>query len=96
MLECLPTNCEYRHLTKKEENGFLVLNYGILLEKRTKEFDVKTFTVAEGSDQDQIAPSEGMINEKREKNCKMTVSTTIWQRTKKYLVSIGCGFFLVA
>jgi hypothetical protein len=71
------------HLTKKEENGFLVLNYGILLEKRTKEFDVKTFTVAEGSDQDQIAPSEGMINEKREKNCKMSCEYHHMAKNKK-------------
>jgi hypothetical protein len=53
------------------------------LEKRTKEFDVKTFTTV---DQDQIASSEGMIDEKRKKKCKMAVSTTIWQRRKKYLV----------
>jgi hypothetical protein len=57
-------------LDKKEENGLLVLNYGILLEKRTKEFDVKTFTTAEGSDQDQLASSERMIDEKMEKIAK--------------------------
>jgi hypothetical protein len=65
------------------------------LEKRTKEFDVKTFTTAEGSDQAQIASSEGMIDEKSEKNCKMHMVVPYGKEKKSILSElVAVSFWL--